>query len=342
MRERERLPKSVERDSESIFQGPINVSPFSSAVLAFFISVHFVLRRTGRSTGIEAMDNQQFDVQKAFANIQNQFSNFLKNLPLFNPNASSLKTNLESALCQLGSTSQLGFRPAVLSGGGPLWARVGQSEPMVRNLGGKTGGMSTEAIAERLAGVSLYALTNAAEEFVLVSGVRTKKSIGLFCFREEDAEALLDQMKVMSPGMRSGSRVVPVALNQVFQLKLDGVAFRLVPESCQVKNALKERQKAGVSSEDFCGVPVFQSKSLILKSEDKRYRPMFFRKEDLEKSLSRASQQQNRLNPVLRDGDIQVSVLEDIIKGMKENSAQWGDVVFVPPGFDVLADPTQQ
>uniref|UniRef100_A0A7N0UQ20 Tic22-like protein n=1 Tax=Kalanchoe fedtschenkoi TaxID=63787 RepID=A0A7N0UQ20_KALFE len=283
------------------------------------------------------MEKRQLDMQKAFAQFRTQFSDFLQNLPLFNPNAPSLKTNLESKL-NVGSSTQLGFRQAVSSGGGPLWARISQIEPGAA----RTGGMSTAAIEERLAGVSLYALTNEAEEFVLVSGVRTKKSIGLFCFREEDAEALLDQMKAMSPGMRSGSRVVPVALNQVFQLKLDGVAFRLIPESSQVMHALKEMQKAGVSSKNFNGVPVFQSRSLILKSEDKRYRPVFFRKEDLEKSLSKASQQQNRVNPTLRQGDIQVSVLEDIIKGMKENSSQWGDVVFVPPGFDVSSDPIQQ
>lgn len=75
--------------------------------------------------------------------------------------------------------------------------------------------MSTEDIEERLAGVPVYALSNADEEFVLVSGVSTGKSLGLFCFKKEDADALLDQMKIMDPGMRNGSQVVPVALNKV-------------------------------------------------------------------------------------------------------------------------------
>lgn len=75
--------------------------------------------------------------------------------------------------------------------------------------------MLVEDIEERLAGVPVYALSNSAEEFVLVSGASTNKSLGLFCLREEDAEALLEQMKSMDPGMRSGSRVVPVALNKV-------------------------------------------------------------------------------------------------------------------------------
>lgn len=62
----------------------------------------------------------------------------------------------------------------------------------------------------------MYALSNSNEEFVLVSGFSTGKSLGLLCFKKEDAEALLEQMKSMDPGMRkSGSKVVPVALNKV-------------------------------------------------------------------------------------------------------------------------------
>lgn len=204
--------------------------------------------------------------------------------------------------------------------------------------------MSTEAIEERLAGVPVYALSNAAEEFVLVSGASSGKSLGLFCFKKEDAESLLEHIRVMDPGMRSGSKVVAVALNKVFQLKVDGVAFRLIPEYSQVKNALKEKkkEKAGSSDDGFFGVPVFQSSSLILRSQSKSYRPVFFRKEDLENSLSRASRDQNQLNPALK-GDIQVAVLEDIIKGMKEGSTPvWDDVVFIPPGFDISTDPTKQ
>lgn len=75
--------------------------------------------------------------------------------------------------------------------------------------------MPTEAIEERLAGIAVYALSNSAEEFVLLSGVRTRKSLGLLCFKKEDAEALLEQMKAMDPGMRRGSKVVAVALNKV-------------------------------------------------------------------------------------------------------------------------------
>ncbi|KAL6970909.1 Protein TIC 22-like, chloroplastic [Sarracenia purpurea var. burkii] len=86
-----------------------------------------------------------------------------------------------------------------------------------------------------------------------------------------------------------------------------------------------------------------QSRSLILRSQNKRYRPVFFRKEDLENSLFRASRLQKKLNPAFREGDIQVAVLEDIIQGMKDNNtSMWDDVVFIPPGFDVSTDPLKK
>ncbi|XP_059632090.1 protein TIC 22-like, chloroplastic isoform X2 [Cornus florida] len=304
----------------------------------------------------------QFNLQQAITDFQNHCYSSLQNhhhhhhtlfnIPLFSPksNPYSLKTHLESTLSNLQHHAKQAiesgfssFRVSFGSGSSgrnPVWGRIAE-----RNGAGPAcgGALSTEAIEERLAGVPVYALSNSSQEFVLISGVNTGKSLGLFCFKEEDAEALLEQMKSMDPGMRQGSKVVAVALNKVFQLKLDGVAFRLIPETSQIKNALRERQKAGLSDESFFGVPVFQSRSLILRSQNKRYRPVFFRKEDLENSLLRASRQQKQLNPVFREGDIQVAVLEDIIQGMKDNTtSKWHDVVFVPPGFDVSTDTTQQ
>ncbi|KAH7520910.1 hypothetical protein FEM48_Zijuj08G0195800 [Ziziphus jujuba var. spinosa] len=43
----------------------------------------------------------------------------------------------------------------------------------------------------------------------------------------------------MDPEMQNGSRFVAVALNKVFELKVNGVALRFVPESSQVKNVPK-------------------------------------------------------------------------------------------------------
>ncbi|CAO2822435.1 unnamed protein product [Amaranthus hypochondriacus] len=222
----------------------------------------------------------------------------------------------------------------------PPFARIPPLTP--QKLKQQNCAMSNQAIEERLAGVLVYGLVNSNEEFVLISGRRSKKSFGMFCMKKEDADSLLEQMRLMDPEMRRGSSVVPVALNKVFQLRVKEVSFRLIPEVSEVKNALQEKEKAGFPDEDFPGVPVFQSRSLILSSDRKRYRPVFFRKEDLEKSLFRASKQQGKLNPILRQGDIVVASLEDIIKGMKDDSSgNWDDVVFIPPGFDVSTDPSK-
>ncbi|XP_073132454.1 protein TIC 22-like, chloroplastic isoform X3 [Henckelia pumila] len=248
-------------------------------------------------------------LHQTFTSLQTHFSDFFDNL----------RTNLHSK--------------------SPLFAKVSAEN---QNTSIKNKSMSAEAIDERLAGVPVYALSNGSQEFVLVSG-SSGKNLGLFCFSEGDAQALLQQMKKMDSSMSSNSQVVAVALSKIFQLKVEGVALRLIPEASQIKNALTERKSAGLQDESFPGIPVFQSKSLILRSQNKRYRPVFFRKEDLEKSLLRASSDQKQLNPAFRKGDIQVAVLEEIVQGMKDSaSALWDDVVFIPPGFDVSTDPSQQ
>ncbi|KAH7573357.1 hypothetical protein JRO89_XS03G0128300 [Xanthoceras sorbifolium] len=291
----------------------------------------------------------QFNLHQALSNLQTHFNGFLRHtIPSqLHSSISSFQDRakhvLDDGISRLTSCS-------LPSNGNQVWARIGETFTTQLDLARQQGGaalpMSTQAIEERLGGIPVYALSNANEEFVLVSGVSTGKSLGLLCFKEEDAATLLEQMKTMNPLMRQGgSKVVTVALKKVVHLKIDGVAFRLIPEATQVKNALEaransrspiftreqlhewriymEREKAGFHDDGFSGVPVFQ--------------------EDLEKSLARASRQQNKINPALRRGDIQVAVFEEIIKGMKEGTTStWNDVVFVPPGFDVSADPTQQ
>ncbi|CAE5969052.1 unnamed protein product [Arabidopsis arenosa] len=304
-------------------------------------------------------NQNHLNIQQSFSNLQSQCSNLLHNVsqtlnPLFNANKNN-NPNIFSALNSLRDQAKQALDSRISrfnSGKAPVWARIsddvggggGARTQVTAPIRGSGKGLTADAIEERLAGVPVYALSNSNEEFMLVSGTSSGKSLGLLFCKEEDAETLLKQMKSMDPRMRKeGSKVVALALSKVFQLKVNGVAFRLIPESTQVKNALKERKTAGIDDDDFHGVPVFQSKSLILRSENMSYRPVFFRKEDLEKSLIRASSQQNRLNPALKPGDIQVAVFEDIVKGMKESTtSNWDDIVFIPPGFEVSTEQTQE
>ncbi|CAH9142252.1 unnamed protein product [Cuscuta epithymum] len=262
-------------------------------------------------------------LHQAFTSLQTNVFNFLQNALPRPPSPPPNKSPAWARLSNSGSSLNGGASgsPAGMGGGGRSSEGVGATP--------------TIAFEERFTGVPVYALSNRSQEFVLVSAGNSKASLGLFCFGEADAKALLHQMECMDPSLHNSYQVVPVALKEVIQLKVDGMAFRLIPEASQVTNAIKERQRSGISDNTFTGVPVFQSESLVLRGENTRYRPLFFRKEDLEKFLSRASKEQNVFNPALK-GDIQVAALEDIIQGMKDSSiSTWNDVVFIPPGFDV-------
>ncbi|CAM6041512.1 unnamed protein product [Sphagnum compactum] len=199
--------------------------------------------------------------------------------------------------------------------------------------------MSTEQVARRLDGVPVYTVSNSANEFVLVSDLNSSKSLGLFCFREADASALLAQIKDREPTLGHGAKVVAVSLDKVYELNAEGIAFRFLPDPQQIKNALEARAKAGDPRKAFDGVPVFQSDNLILRTNNRRYCPIFFSKEDLENALSRAFKQQQRVNPSLRaNTDIHVGSFEDVLKRMESNEEEtgWGDIVFIPPGMDAL------
>lgn len=152
----------------------------------------------------------QFNLQQAFTNLQNHFS--------------SLKPHLESTFLNLQNHAKQAiesgfsrpFKFSSPSAKNPAWARISaEKNGPSTSPSSSSASLSIEEIEERLAGVPVYALSNPSEEFVLVSNVDSGKSLGLFCFKEEDAETLLAQMKNMDPGMRQGSKVVAVALNKV-------------------------------------------------------------------------------------------------------------------------------
>ena len=54
--------------------------------------------------------------------------------------------------------------------------------------------LSSDHVAKTLAGTAVYTVSNSNNEFVLISDPNAAKSIGLLCFRQEDAEAFLAQV----------------------------------------------------------------------------------------------------------------------------------------------------
>ncbi|CAI5948947.1 unnamed protein product [Closterium sp. NIES-64] len=227
--------------------------------------------------------------------------------------------------------------------------------------------MSAPQVAKRLEGLAVYTVSNAANEFVLITDAEGSKSIGLFCFRKEDAETLLAQVgrrrwdgaggpaqvgrrrwdgaggpaqvKDRDASLGKGARVVPVAMDKVYALSAEGIAFRFLPDPLQVKHAVLLRSQAGDNSKAFDGVPVFQSESLILRSKNRRFCPIFFTKEDLEAAIRKATggkpQKSTGKGPV--NINVQVGSFEDVLKKMEKNEedSPWGDLLFVPPGRDV-------
>ncbi|PON94177.1 Tic22-like [Trema orientale] len=189
--------------------------------------------------------------------------------------------------------------------------------------------LNSDHVAKTLAGTAVYTVSNSNNEFVLISDPEGLKSIGLLCFRQEDAESFLAQVKLRRRELRSGAKVVPITLDQVYMLKVEGIAFRFLPDPVQIKNALE--LKATDLKNGFDGVPVFQSDLLVVKKKNKRYCPIYFTKEDIEKELGRVSRASR--GPGVSQ-HILVGSLEDVLRKMEisEKNSGWEDLIFIPPG----------
>ncbi|XP_048436974.1 protein TIC 22, chloroplastic isoform X1 [Pyrus x bretschneideri] len=191
--------------------------------------------------------------------------------------------------------------------------------------------LSSDHVAKSLAGTAVYTVSNSNNEFVLISDPNEAKSIGLLCFRQEDAEAFLAQVQSRRE-LRSAAKVVPITLDQVYMLKVEGIAFRFLPDPVQIRNAL-ELKSADRSA--FDGVPVFQSDLLVMKKKNKCYCPIYFTREDIEKELSKVSRASR--GPGVSQ-HIMVGSLEDVLRKMEvfglssEKNSGWEDLIFIPPG----------
>ncbi|KAM3342032.1 protein TIC 22, chloroplastic [Capsicum galapagoense] len=191
----------------------------------------------------------------------------------------------------------------------------------------RNSGLSSEYVAKTLTGTSVYTVSNSNNEFVLISDPNSAKSIGLLCFRKEDADAFLAQVRLRKKEVRGGAKVVPLTLDQVYMLKVEGIAFRFLPDPVQIKNAIE--LKASDVKTGFDGVPVFQSDLLVVKKRNRRYCPIYFRKEDIEKELSSRGSRGSSVSQ-----NIMVGTLEDVLKKMEisQRNSGWEDLIFIPPG----------
>ncbi|CAH2077058.1 unnamed protein product [Thlaspi arvense] len=202
----------------------------------------------------------------------------------------------------------------------PPFASVSQSKS------GAPTTLNPSHVAKALAGTSVFTVSNTNNEFVLISDPTGDKSIGLLCFRQEDAEAFLAQARLRRRELKTNAKVVPINLDQVYLLKVEGISFRFLPDPIQIKNALE--LKSSASKNGFDGVPVFQSELLVVRKRNKRYCPVYFSKEDIERELSKYTRASRG------EQQIMVGSLEDVLRKMEssEKNSGWEDVIFIPPG----------
>ncbi|PIA46314.1 hypothetical protein AQUCO_01500080v1 [Aquilegia coerulea] len=177
--------------------------------------------------------------------------------------------------------------------------------------------LSSDYVAKTLAGTAVYTVSNSNNEFVLISDPNNIKSLGILCFRQEDAETLLAQVQLKQPILCRGAKVVPITLDQVYMLKVEGIAFRFLPDPAQIRNALE--LKAADLKNGFDGVPVFQSDLLVVRKKNKRYCPIYFQKEDLEKELMKVTR-------ISRGSGLSQNIV------MSDKNSGWEDLIFIPPG----------
>ncbi|KAL6508597.1 Protein TIC 22, chloroplastic [Orobanche gracilis] len=125
--------------------------------------------------------------------------------------------------------------------------------------------------------------------------------------------------------------VVPVTLDQVYMLKVEGTAFQFLPDPIQIKNALEEHQISRVESTDF---PFSSWDLLVIKKKNKRCCPIYFQKEDIEKTLSLVSRASRgaALSQHILVGSLEVRKMEISKKNFGSE-----DLIFIPPV--VVLDP---
>ncbi|XP_022750545.1 protein TIC 22, chloroplastic-like [Durio zibethinus] len=185
---------------------------------------------------------------------------------------------------RLSSIFAIGFSPQATILHRPVFASVSQPTAAAAATS------SLEHVAKTLAGTAVYTVSNSNNEFVLIYDPNGIKSIGFLCFRQEDAEAFLAQVRLRRRELRSNAKVVPITLDQ--------------------------------------------SDLLVMRKKNKRFCPIYFNKEDIEKELSKVSRASRGTSASQHIMVSYVGSLEDVLKKMEMSEKNWGwdDVIFIPPG----------
>eukprot|EP01018_Ginkgo_biloba_P035977 Gb_19131 [translate_table: standard] len=185
----------------------------------FIDAIHQTLQHPGlnRSSIDEIVLRLQFPLFKQGSDAKPGYSRRVEDWP------TRLKKTWETVGVHVGQALQAGkdkcaesFRPSANEN--PVWACSSLSQNAFnshfepRHLFDLA--MSTEQVAKRLDGIPVYTLSNGSNEFALVSDANNERFVALFCFRPQDAEALLSEVQNREPALVCRAKVVAVSLNK--------------------------------------------------------------------------------------------------------------------------------
>ncbi|KAF2542245.1 hypothetical protein F2Q68_00028948 [Brassica cretica] len=243
----------------------------------------------------------------------------------------------------------------------PPFASVSQSSKP--SSGASTTILNPSHVAKALAGTSVFTVSNTNNEFVLISDPTGDKSIGLLCFRQEDAEAFLAQVLLFSSlsSFLLSTRSSPPQLSELLVVRKKNKRYCPVYFSKEdieselskytrasrgeqqimvgsLEDVLRKMERSEKNSgwEDVIFIPpgrsyaqhMQESELLVVRKKNKRYCPVYFSKEDIERELSKYTRASRG------EQQIMVRSLEDVVRKMErsEKNSGWEDVIFIPPG----------
>lgn len=166
--------------------------------------------------------------------------------------------------------------------------------PMIAEPAIAAAKFSKKSVAEKLAQVPVFAVTNASGQPYLANMDGSGSQIGLIFFSHEDALNMLKDMQ-KNPGA-SDARVYIMGLDKAYEMVKSKptpsgirgpsgqeltMVFRFFPDSKQVKLAENLLRKMRIR-QPVEGVPVFVAKGLTLRKGAENVIPLFLTKEDLD------------------------------------------------------------
>ncbi|AEA38671.1 translocator of the inner chloroplast membrane (nucleomorph) [Cryptomonas paramecium] len=193
---------------------------------------------------------------------------------------------------------------------------------------------SSKNYYQKLSQIPVFAITNSSGQPYLTTGPE-KEQIGLIFFSHEDALALLTAMK--NTHQVSDARIYIMGLDRAYrmvtadktknQLNQDfKTIFRFYPDQKQVKNASLIVNKLNFYK-TIRDIPVFVADGLVVKKGKDSMTPVFFSKEDLEKTWKKMISENPDIN--VKPTVLVVDLLK-ILKAMENDEKIFSKFGFFP------------